>query len=79
MADNKVLDADYIKSLLAGDKKKSPTKPQETKVHFALTYKPDPLHLPQPGYEQKGDKGDIWAAWVKQGRTGAEELIERWG
>lgn len=78
MAD-RVLDADYIRNLLAGDKKKAVQKPQEIKGQFALTLKPDPLKLPQSGYEQKGDKGDIWVQWVKQGRTGAAELIERWG
>lgn len=77
MAD-KVLDADYIRNLLAGDKKKAISK-EPPKVQFATAYKSDPIKLPQAGYPVQGDRGDIWAQWVKQGRTGAAELIERWG
>lgn len=79
---NKVLDADYIKSLFAGDKKKLP-KPENiaktAQAVFADTLKPDPLLRPQAGYEQKGEKGDIWAQWIKQHRMGATDLVERWG
>lgn len=77
----KRLDADYIKNLLSGkrESKPKPPRPDDTPVHVSSIKKPDPLKLPRAGDPQPGDKGDIWAQWVKQGRTGAAELIERWG
>lgn len=58
--------------------KKTVVRKTEPAAQFVVKLKPDPLKLPQAGEPQKGDKGDIWAQWIKQGRTGARELIERW-
>lgn len=33
----------------------------------------------EAGGRHPGDKVDIWAIWVKQGRKGAKELIEKYG
>lgn len=34
---------------------------------------------PMAGEKDPGDKADIWLMWVKQGRKGAVELIEKYG
>jgi len=39
-------------------------------------YQPQEWH--RSGERQKGDHGDIWAAWVQNKRKGAADLIERW-
>lgn len=81
MAENqRVLDANYIKALLGGKRKLGVgRRPENTRITLDVDIKLDPLKFSPPGYMQSGDKGDIWAQWVKQGRTGATELIERWG
>jgi len=78
---SKVLDTDYINRLL-NPPKKVKTQVVEQIVAFDDYGEPrgfDILKVSQPGYEQKGDRGDIWAQWIKQHRTGAADLIARWG
>lgn len=78
----KALSIEAVTDLLDGKRTTSPKRPRAVKdppAQFVTEIRPDPLHKPQVGYEQPGDKGDIWAQWVKQRRQGAAELIERWG
>lgn len=77
----KPLDSEYIKRLLSGKRTLTdkPPRPDDSPAKFVIETKPDPLKVVQPGYEQPGDKGDIWAQWIRQHRTGATSLNERWG
>lgn len=39
----------------------------------------DVLNVPKAGEKQPGDKADIWARWITNGRRGAANLIEMYG
>jgi len=72
------LDLNEIKHLVTDKKSRRQSVDDILRINTDSDPRPDPLKRTPSGEKQPGDRTDIWTLWVKQGRTGAEDLIKKY-